>query len=215
MKAIIIVLCLALTGQAMAQNIDDAGYILEYVITEEGDTVFIDNIEPAFVYPKGTRISRDMRQYYKLVYNFNKVYPYVHVARVIVDRADSALTNVTKAEKEKYVNSVQKQLLKDFSPVVHGMTISQGKFLVRLVNRELGRTSYQLVKDYKNGFAAGFWQGVGWLFGQNLKAEYEPEGKDKMTEELVKKWEDGSFDQLYFSIFYEFPPKTPIPLKYK
>ena len=63
--------------------------------------------------------------------------------------------------------------------------------------------------------AAGFWQGIGKLFGQDMKATYDPLGADKMTEELIKKWESGEFDSLYYSIFMEWPKKTEVPEKYR
>jgi hypothetical protein len=58
---------------------------------------------------------------------------------------------------------------------------------------------------------AGFWQGVARIFGQNLKSRYDPKGQDKVTEELVQKWQKGEFDALYYSIFYEYPAKPNLP----
>ena len=63
---------------------------------------------------------------------------------------------------------------------------------------------------YENGFTAGFWQMVAILFSQNLKTRYDPAGKDSEIEELVKIWESGRWNTLYYSIFMEMPPKTVI-----
>ena len=72
-----------------------------------------------------------------------------------------------------------------------------------------------IVKGYKSKVAAGFWQGVAKMFGENLKTPYDPKGADTMTEYLIEKWEDGQFEYLYFSIFGEWPKQTEIPLKYR
>ena len=90
------------------------------------------------------------------------------------------------------------------------MTITQGALLMRLIDRETGINSYELIKTYKSGIAAGFWQGVARLFGGNMKINYAPNGIDAPTEELVKKWENGEFEGLYYSIFWKFPPVTEI-----
>ena len=71
------------------------------------------------------------------------------------------------------------------------MTISQGRLLIKLVDREIGKSSYSIIKDYKSGVSAGFWQGVAKIFGQNLKSSYDPNGEDRMTEYLVEKWQRG------------------------
>jgi hypothetical protein len=95
------------------------------------------------------------------------------------------------------------------------MSISQGQLLVRLIDREIGKTSYSIIKDYRSGIAAGFWQGVAKLFNQNLKNRYDPSGEDKNTEQLVQIWEEGQFDNLYYSIFLEWPEHKDLPSKYR
>ena len=195
----------------------NGGGLMHYMI-EDGDTVYIDQIPPVWVFPKGVRVKgTDWRKYYKLVYNFNKVYPYALLGRKLVSQVDAELGSgeLNRIQKEKLINNMQNQLLTDFEDAVRHMTVSQGKLLVRLVDREIGKSPYNIVKDYKNGIAAKFWQGVARLFGQDLKKQYDPQGEDRMTEYLVQKWESGEFDALYFSIFMEMPKRTVIPSKYE
>ncbi len=190
---------------------------MHYMI-EDGDTVYVDVITPAWIFPKGSKIDRtEWRKYCKLVYNFNKVYPYALLGKRLLLEVDTTIDeqNLKRGKKDRYINKMQWQLLRDFESDIRHMTISQGQLLVRLVDRELGRTSYDIVKVYKSGAAAGFWQGIAKLFGQNLKNHYDPDGVDKQTEELVRKWERGEFDDLYFSIFWEMPKKTELPSKYR
>lgn len=212
-----IVAATALCPDASAQNRGQKGVFMEYYV-ENGDTVFYDYVPPVWVFPKGTRRQeRDWRKYYKLVYNFNKVYPYALMGKRLVAEVDEHIEkeHLKGAKEDQYINSWQKQLLKDFEPVIRKMTVSQGQLLCRLVDREIGKTSFKIVKDYKNGVSATFWQGIARLFGQNLKTPYDPKGKDAQTEELVQKWEAGEFDRLYYSIFMEWPTPTEIPSKYK
>ncbi|NLI87857.1 MAG: DUF4294 domain-containing protein, partial [Bacteroidales bacterium] len=70
-------------------------------------------------------------------------------------------------------------------------TVSQGKMLMKLIDRETGATSYDLVKELKGGFSATFWQGVARLFGSNLKVKFDPEGEDKLLNELIGLYEKG------------------------
>ena len=193
------------------------GVLMEYIVDEHGDTVYVDNVPPAWVFPKGVRRDRNWRKYVRLVYNFNKIYPYVPMIGEVIARTDSTIEaqHLEKGRRREYISDIQKDILHDFAPVVRHMTTSQGKLLMRLVDREIGKTSYDIVKDYKNGVAAGFWQGVARLFGQNLKSHYDPEGEDKLTEELIQKWESGQWDAFYWSIFFEEPPRTKIPERYR
>ena len=94
------------------------------------------------------------------------------------------------------------------------LTVSQGALIMKLVDREVGKSSYNIIKGYKSGIAAGFWQGIAKIFGSDLKKPYDPEGDDAMTEELVAIWEAGDFPAFYFSLFWQDPPVMPIPEKY-
>lgn len=193
------------------------GEILSYIV-ENGDTIYFDSIAPSSVAARGRRqTEKDRRQYYRLVYNFAKVYPYARLAAKMERAADSTITanGYGKRQKEKYVNGLQKQIMKDFEKVARSMSISQGALLLKLIDREINKPTYTIIKDYKSRTAAGFWQGIAKLFDNDLKATYDPDGEDKDVEELVKKWEDGTFAELYFSIFWQEPPQPSIPEKYR
>ena len=201
-----------------AQNKGQKGYLMAYYVDVQGDTIFYDELPPVWCFPKGTRRDRkDWRNYYKLVYNFNKVYPYAIMVSTVLNHVDSTIeaSHFKKAEENRYTSEWQKQVLKDFEPIIRKMTVSQGQLLMRLVDRETSRTSYKIVKDYRSSVSAVFWQGIARLFGQNLKSAYDPKGQDAQTEELVKAWEAGEFDRLYYSVFMEWPTPTKIPSKYQ
>ena len=83
------------------------------------------------------------------------------------------------------------------------MTINQGKMLIKLIDREVGLSGFYLIRNYRGGVAAGFWQGVAKLFGSDLKKQYDKFGEDKQLEELVQMYHAGTFDYLYYSMFYK------------
>lgn len=191
-----------------------AGYMGYRV--EQGDTAYYDSIDPAWIFPKGYRgTKRDLRRYYRLVYNFNKVYPYALLASDMERQVERHISqnSLRRRKKEKYINRLQKELLDAYEKPLRNMTISQGKLLIKLVDREIGKSPYFVIKDYKSGISAGFWQGIAKVFGQDLKSHYDPKGEDKMTEYLVEKWQRGEFDALYYSIFWEMPKHPDIVSK--
>ena len=73
--------------------------------------------------------------------------------------------------------------------------------LIKLIDREVGLSGFYLIKNYRGGAAAGFWQGIAKLFGSDLKKQYDKFGEDKLLEELVQMYHAGTFDYLYFSMF--------------
>ena len=189
---------------------------LQYFVEGE-DTIYFDSIKASKVYSRlPKQKGKEWRKYYRLVHNFSKSYPYALVARKLVQEADSTIAadNLKWAKRDKYVARVQKELFDVFEGQMRSLTVSQGALLMKLVDREVGKSSYDIIKDYKNGIAAGFWQGIAKLFGTDLKKPYDPEGEDKLTEELVKIWDAGDFQAFYFAIFWQDPPVMPIPEKY-
>lgn len=189
---------------------------MDYVV-ENGDTTYMGTIRPAKVYSRlPKQKGREWRKYYRLVHNFSKAYPYALVARKLVREADSTIAadNLRWVRRERYISSIQKELFDVFESQMRKMTVSQGALMMKLIDREVGKSSYNIIKDFKSGLAALFWQGIAKIFGTDLKKPYDPEGDDKLTEELVQIWEAGDFQAFYFSIFWKDPPVVPIPEKY-
>lgn len=191
--------------------------ILEFIV-EGNDTTYIDQIRASKVYSRLPKMKgREWRQYYRLVHNFSKAYPYALVAKKLVIEADSVIAaeNLKGIKREKYINKVQKELFSVFESQMRSLTVSQGALIMKLVDREVGKSSYNIIKGYKSGITAGFWQGIAKMFGSDLKKPYDPEGEDAATEELVQIWEAGDFPAFYWSIFWKDPPEMPIPEKYR
>lgn len=197
--------------------VQDNDSYMQFIIQGK-DTVYVDDLPAARVYERLPRQKgREWRKYYRLVHNFSKVYPYALVARKIVEEVDSTIAadNLVRGRRDRYISQKQKELFNVFEEPMRHLTVSQGAILMRLIDREVGKSSYNIIKDYKNGMAAGFWQGIAKLFGTDLKKPYDPDGEDMPLEELVQKWENGEFEGLYYSLFWKFPPTIEIPSKYR
>ena len=89
------------------------------------------------------------------------------------------------------MKELEKQLLDEYKDDLKRVTITEGRLLIKLIDRETQRTSYSLIKDFRGGVPAFFWQGLARLFGGDLKAEYDPYGEDRMLEDVVKLIEFG------------------------
>ena len=183
-----------------------SGYVMGYTV-ENGDTIYIDRIQPAYALNKPVYDlkKKEWRKFYKLIYNFKKTYPYALQAKKAAQQVDSivAAEHMNGREQDEYVKEFEKKLFKEFEKPLRNLTVTQGRLLMKLVDREMGLTTFYVIKNYRGRFKAFMWQGVARLFGSNLKTPYDRFGKDKRVEELVKMWEAGTFDPLYYSIFYK------------
>lgn len=139
----------------------------------------------------GTR-KRDYRRYEKLIYNIKKVYPYAVVVRNRLEQVNEELKNVeSERDRKAFLRSVEKDVFSEYEDDISHLTITQGKILIKLIDRETQNTSYELIKDYRGRISAAFWQGIARLFGTNLKAEYDRYGDDAVIEMILMEIEAG------------------------
>lgn len=212
LTALILLLCAGAAGDVCQAQPRPSGTPMFFEVVD-GDTIYVDVIQESRILSRGRRRAKvDWRQYYKLVYNFNKVYPYAIAGRSMMAQVDSTIeADVTrKSQRAAYINDVERELFRLFEKDIRNMTISQGMVLLRLVDRECGMCGYDIIKTYESGFAANFWQMVARIFSHNLKTRYDPNGEDWQIEELVYIWDSGQWDNFYMSIFGELPKKTVV-----
>ena len=134
----------------------------------------------------------DMSKHRKLVRDFRAVYPLAEVARRTMAGFEEELMALpTRKEQREFSKRTEKELVAQYTPTLKRMTVSQGKILVRLIDRETDRTSYDIVREFRGGFVAGFWQGVARIFGHNLKDEYDPVERDRMIEQCILMYNAG------------------------
>ena len=134
----------------------------------------------------------DFRKYERLVYNLKRVYPYALLVRTRLSQVNAEMTNYkTDKERREYLKKVEKDVFAEYEGDIRDMTITQGRLLIKLIDRETQNTSYVLIKDYRGKFAAAFWQGIARLFGTNLKDVYDPNGEDSLIESIIVEIEAG------------------------
>jgi len=136
---------------------------------------------------------RAAKRYGKLVRNVKKTYPYAKIAGEKLEEYSLILACVTTDKERKMVmKRAEEDLKEEYGKDLKKMTISQGRILIKLVDRETGDTSYELVQDLRGKFAAFFWQSLAKIFGHDLKSTYDPEGEDKQIEQIVQMIESGT-----------------------
>ncbi|MDQ3100324.1 MAG: DUF4294 domain-containing protein [Bacteroidota bacterium] len=168
------------------------GHVLEAVVID-GDTIPMVTLHEVRIDGRWRPKSRhEEKQYDKLTRNVVKVYPYARITRELLSEYENDLTRIDReGDQELYVKLAEAELRAEFEAEVKDLTMSQGKVLVKLIDRETGRSSYSLVQDLKGSFNAVIWQGMARLFGQDLKAKYDPIGEDLMIEVIVQRIENG------------------------
>lgn len=171
----------------------EGGAIVEQTIDEEGDTAYHYKMKPVIIFPERVfKNKRERRRYNRLVRNVKKVYPYSIIIKNIFVETEFVLQNMdNNRQRKRYLKLKEKELKRKFEGVIRNMTYSQGRILIKLVDRETSHTSYELVRHFKGKLSAYFWQGVAKLFQTNLKYQYDPDGTDKWIEEIVAKLENG------------------------
>lgn len=184
-----------LSFAGMAQDtirVDLGGYPVNVVIQGE-DTIYIANLNEAVIQPRTNKPSnRDMRQYRKLVYNVKKVYPYAKLAGDKFAEINAHLQSLeTKREQREYIKQIEKDILGQYEKDLRNLTITQGRILIKLIDRETSQTSYEVVKDLRGAFQAALWQTVARIFGSNLKTEFDSIGEDRMIDEIMIMIEQG------------------------
>jgi hypothetical protein len=169
------------------------GYTILPWAVIDGDTIPNVFVQQVVVFPQRKFASnRDYRQYQKLVRNLKIVYPYAQIVKYKISEMDRHYRTLkSNRERKNYTNQVEKELRAEFEHQLVKLTITQGRLLIKLVDRELGRTSYDIIRDLKGGVSAVFWQTVARIFGSNLKSEFNPAGEDKILNELIILYEHG------------------------
>jgi hypothetical protein len=159
------------------------------------DTLACIDIQEVFILlPRKFKNKREETRYWKLVRDLKITYPYAVLIKNKIDELNSKfMTLHTDKEKKEYIKQAEKELRGEYEGDLTDLTISQGRLLIKLVDRETGKTTYTLVKELRGTFQAIFWQTVAKIFGSSLKAEYDPKGDDKLTEELLLKIQKGYF----------------------
>jgi len=162
-------------------------------IVDEGDTIPVVWLKSIYVNEaRNFRSKRQRRKYNRLKYHVKKVYPYAKLAGQLFQKyQDSLALATTNREKNRFYKQIEKELRDRYESELKKLSVTQGRILIKLVDREIGSSSYEILKELRSTFTAFFWQSLAKLFGNDLKARYDPLGEDKAIENIVVLIERG------------------------
>lgn len=188
-RRLLIVLCwfAYLTGYA-SQPVDS----LQLQVSQY-DTFYLARMHDIYVYPKMVfKNKRQERFYWRTVRDVKKTLPYAKLLTREMEYADRQLALLPdKKAQRKWWKQYEKQLFKKYEQDFRGMTASQGQMLMKLMDRESDRTSYEIIQMYRGTFSANFWQFVAKLFKNDLKEGYDAADKDRIVERVINLVEAG------------------------
>ncbi len=182
-----VVLAVLTAGRAVAQEPEEPRLKLQaytgfYYFTDDyGDRVRMTVIRDIFVYPPLKFKNKKQEEFYwRTVRDVRKTLPYAKLAyNTLCETYEYIQTIPDKKERERHLKDLEKEIFAQYKPAVKKMTKSQGKVLLKLINRETDQSSYSIVKAFLGSFRAGFWQTFGKFFGMNMKAGFHPEKNEE------------------------------------
>ena len=162
------------------------------VTVYKGDTIPVVNMGDVFIYSRSFPNKRREREWWRKVRDVRKTLPLAHEIRgIIIETYEFQQTLPDDKARERHMKRVEKELMKTYKPVMTKLTLRQGKLLIKLVDRECNQTGYALIKVFRGKFRAGFYQAFASMLGASLKSDYDPEGEDAETEEIIFLIENG------------------------
>lgn len=189
---ILFLLC-GIGGKAQKLKINSFPEGVQRAYLDGKDTVAVIPLREVIVFPKlHFKNKREQARYNKLVRDVKKTLPYAKmVYSVLIETYEYMETLPDDKARNEHLKRMEKDLFKAYKPELKKLTFSQGKLLIKLIDRECNQTSYHLLKAYLGSFRAGFWNIFAGMFGASLKSEYDPKGKDALTERVVIMVERG------------------------
>jgi hypothetical protein len=182
---------------AMAQEDGGAAVLSPTVkvgkVLVDGDTIQYMEMSNVYVYPEPTFKNKKQQQaYMRLVTNVKKVLPIAKEARqMLIETAEYIETLPTQKERDEHLKRVEAAIVAEYKPRMKKLTFSQGKLLIKLIDRECHSTAYEAIQAFIGPVRSGMWQAFAWMFGASLKKGYDPEGVDRLTERVVLMVEAG------------------------
>lgn len=168
-----------------AQERDTTGFMMGVI--DGKDTVIHKNIKEVVIIPaREFKNKRMERRYWRYAEKVKKVYPLALKAKELLAVYEPVYNEMEdRRDQRRLMKNLEKQLMAEHKDELKKWSISDGRLLLKLINRETERVPYNLIRDFRGEFSAFFWQGIAKIFRNDLKAGYEPTGEDRWLEEIV------------------------------
>lgn len=193
LTGIVLFASLTLSAQQVLNVRDKDGYFCPGIIID-GDTIpviYYDNVGIQGV--KTSRSNAESQQWDRLVRNVKKAYPYARLAGEKFMEYNQKMSAVSsEKEKKEMMKKAEEELDAQFGEELKALTFTQGKILLKLIDRQTSNCSYDIVKEFRGKFRAFFYQSFARIFGYNLKEKYDPLGEDADIERIVLMIENGT-----------------------
>ena len=158
----------------------------------DGDSIQYMELSQVYVYPEPTfKSKRQQQAYMRLVRNVKLVLPIAKEVRQIIIETAEFTETLPPEERKEHLKRVESAIVKEYKPRMKKLTFSQGKLLIKLVDRECHSTAYEAMQAFIGPVRSGMWQAFAWMFGASLKKGYDPDGVDRLTERVVLMVEAG------------------------
>lgn len=160
----------------------------------DGDTLNVYTLPDVKISePRVFKNKRDEKKYWRMVRNVKIALPYAKIAKEKLVNYEATLDGKGKGARKRIMKQVEQDLLAEYGDELKGLTITQGRILLKLIDRETNHTSYELIESLRGWFSANFWQGIAVLFDASLKSDFNPKenADDAMIDEIVVKIENG------------------------
>lgn len=166
---------------------------VRYIKLDDGDSVPVVNLPSVDIIDSLNPVVVDnMKRYLKLKRDVIRAYPYAKLAAATLSAMNDSLSKISKnRQRKKYIKESEKILKARFEKELKKLTVNQGRVLIKLVDRETGDSSYEIVKEMRGPFEAFFWQTLAGFWGSSLKSKYDPDGEDQLIENIVLAIERG------------------------
>ena len=167
------------------------GYQL--AVIDGNDTIPVVYLKEVLVFPPLVfKNNKERQEYDKLVRDVKRTLPYAKlVFNTLVETYEYIQTLPDDKSRDAHLKKMEKELFRDYKPELKKLTLTQGKLLLKLIDRECNQSSYQLVSAFLGKVRASFWNLFANMLGASLKTDYDPKGKDAMTERVVQLVERG------------------------
>ncbi len=166
-----------------------------FIFPSHDSILHINLLEIDIISPYKFKNKRQEKKYTRLETDVLKTYPFALIVSSELNLVNTELDKIytNKAKRKTYIKWYQDYVYKTYVDSLKSLNVEQGRLLLKLIHRETGKTPYELIKSYRGGLNAIFWQSTAFMFGANLNSDYKPED-EAMIEHIIRRYKAGEFN---------------------